>query len=200
MATYTDTRIGAGITGDSGSTDTTLSRTGEQISAGITGNGDTVDTTLNRVEEPVETGLSIEPGAVLDLSTYAEEQIRSSIDPDGFIIPTGEFRDVTVVIEDSAGDPIPEGLFIQSAGLFPTAARVRQADDGSTYALLFLLNAAYEDMALVAESGGATYVWYEAESSDGVPKETDQVTLQFEKKFKRGLDAGQGIDLGGPLG
>jgi len=124
------------------------------------------------------------------------------IGADGVIIPTGQFRDVLVVVEDENGNPIPAAEWVRSAGLFPTSGRVKQATDGTTYARLWLLSYEYDSLALTAREGGVVYVWEEIEGDDGrtgVLDTENEVTATFERRTKHGLDAGVGLDMGGSL-
>ncbi|MFC7126954.1 hypothetical protein ACFQJ7_13125 [Halovenus rubra] len=102
--------------------------------------------------------------------------------PDGVVIPTGEFRDVIVTVQDAHGDPIPNAEWVRSAGIFPTSGRVRKTEDGSTQAQLWLLPYQYESFALTVRDDDTTHVWHETENSGGVPKDTDEVTLRFERE------------------
>jgi len=181
VATYTQSVVSGAFVGDGSVSDATISPTGAEIT--------TVETTTAGVE-------------YVPTATPSGAELGTYYGTEGVIIPTGEFRPVVVEIEDDRGEPIPEAEWVRSAGLFPTSGRVQTVDDGRTYARLWLLPEKYDQLALTARSGRVVYVWDEIPGPDGekgVRKNERYTTATFEKKFKRGLDASNGVNMGGNL-
>jgi len=121
----------------------------------------------------------------------------------GVIIPTGDFRDVTVWLEDESGEPLTDAEYVQATGVFPTAATVQTDAAGNTYAVLWLLYQAYDELLVLADSGqaGADYVWYQTATGNPDPAVEDttrEVTLSFKKEELGGggLKAAGGVTFG----
>jgi hypothetical protein len=142
----------------------------------------------------------------VDMDPYTGAEVSDSGTPraDGVIIPTGEFRSVTVYVEDSEGKPLTEAEWVQSAGLFPTAGRVEPTPDGRMAARLWLLDAAYQEFSVLADSGqeGVGLVWYQQDTGDGpaLARDEREATLRFsrvEAGGDNGLSVGYGASIGG---
>ena len=126
---------------------------------------------------------------------------------DGIVIP-GSFRQVTVRLYDEQGDPLSDANWVQSAGTFPTSARVTEAADGSAQARMWLMSVEYDEFMVLAGSGrdAVDYVWYQLADSEGTPgnqtvgPQDDEADLYFSPVELKGLYAGTGADFGGPLG
>jgi hypothetical protein len=132
--------------------------------------------------------------------TAPDDVSDTRVEPRGFMIPTGNFRDVTVWLQNEDGEPLQKAKWVQSSGLFPTASRVKTTDDGRKYARLWLLNADYEQFTAIAESqyNGLDLVWYELTDGDGGIDDTQrEATLQFEEtEPPGGLSIGKGVSFG----
>ncbi|ACV46610.1 hypothetical protein [Halomicrobium mukohataei] len=121
----------------------------------------------------------------------------------GIVIPTGNFRRVHVTLKDTDGQPLSDAVWVQSAGVFPTAARV----DDNGEADLWLLNVLYETFVVIASSdrSGVDYVWYQLADDDDVDgtqtigTQDREATLYFDPVKLKGLSVGRGGNLGGPL-
>ena len=135
------------------------------------------------------------------LSSANDNLVPGYYDPAGVIIPTGNFRDVTVTIEDSEGKPLRDAELVQSAGLFPTASRVKRKPNGEMKARLWLLHATYEEFNVIA-SGGEYYglVWSQKTGHDSpaVDAEQREATLQFNEEIPggSGISVSEGAELG----
>jgi len=134
------------------------------------------------------------------VGTHVRTEQRSR----GVIIPTGPFRSVSVYVEDSEGKPLTEAEWVQSAGLFPTAGRVEPTPDGRMAARLWLLDAAYQEFSVLADSGqeGVGLVWYQQDTGDGpaLARDEREATLRFsrvEAGGDNGLSVGYGASIGG---
>lgn len=117
----------------------------------------------------------------------------------GVPIPTGAFRRVLVWLEDLDGNPLDDAVWVQSAGVFPTAARVKTTADGRAYAQMWLLEVGYDQFQVIAQSDkpGVDYVWYESGNGEKIGPLTKESTLQFDPIHVGGFVAGNGIDFGG---
>jgi len=136
------------------------------------------------------------------LSSPNDNLVPGYYDPAGVIIPTGNFRDVTVTIEDSEGKPLRDAELVQSAGLFPTASRVKRKPNGEMKARLWLLHAAYEEFNVIASGGDEDYglVWSQKTGHDSpaVDAEQREATLQFNDAVPggSGISVSEGAELG----
>lgn len=148
---------------------------------------------------PTEPAATVDRSPLGHVQTTANPTTRSN----GYIIPTGNFRAVEVHIEDTKGRPITDAEWIQSAGLFPTAARVTEDVEGRMTARLWLLDAKYDEFIILADAdrGDVDYVWYQySDNGDGIKPSDREKTLQFERNPISGLYVGAGTDFGGMLG
>lgn len=141
-----------------------------------------------------------------DVSTNYERRLfnfdeyRQDHDPtQGIPIPSGEFRLVEVSVAGPDGEPLPEILWVQSAGIFPTSAPVV---DGK--AQLFLLSGvAYTEFLAIAHNPDAdyNYVWPQAESSEPIGGYVKEGSLRFvpieASAGSTGYSAGGGAQFGG---
>jgi len=117
----------------------------------------------------------------------------------GVPVPTGSFRRVEVTLQDEDGAPLSNAIWVQSAGIFPTAAPV----DSNGVANMWLLEVQYTSFQVLADSGraGVDYVWYEPiDANDPINPLDDTATLKFQTSRITGLSAGNGPMMGGPLG
>jgi len=137
------------------------------------------------------------------LSSPNDNLVPGYYEPTGVIIPTGKFRAVTVTIEDSEGKPLRDAELVQSAGLFPTASRVKEKANGEMKARLWLLHAAYEEFNVIA-SGGEDYglVWSQKTGHDSpaVDAEQREATLQFNEEIPGPGGSGISVSEGAGLG
>lgn len=150
---------------------------------------------------------SVELDAIVDRSYSEHRGLHVPEEPlqFGIRIPTGDFRRVEVTVQDKLGEPLREAMWVQSAGLFPTAGRVFEQEDGSMIANVWLLHTDYEALAVLASNtrtGAFDYVWYDAVEGTALPQEADSVTVQFTKAeapppgAPPSLSAGTGISFG----
>ena len=135
------------------------------------------------------------------LSSANDNLAPGYYDPAGVIIPTGKFRAVTVTIEDSEGKPLRDAELVQSAGLFPTASRVKEQPNGEMKARLWLLHAAYEEFNVIAGGDTEDYglVWSQkSHDSPAVDAEQREATLQFNEEIPggSGISVSEGAGLG----
>ncbi|WP_126967208.1 hypothetical protein [Halomicrobium mukohataei] len=108
-----------------------------------------------------------------------------------------------MTLKDTDGQPLSDAVWVQSAGVFPTAARV----DDNGEADLWLLNVLYETFVVIASSdrSGVDYVWYQLADDDDVDgtqtigTQDREATLYFDPVKLKGLSVGRGGNLGGPL-
>jgi hypothetical protein len=140
-----------------------------------------------------------------NILTPRQTVTTQTVTSDGVIIPTGDFRDVLVTLVDTDGEPLEGVKWVQSAGLFPTAARA-YTEDGETQARMWLLRAAYDSFLVLAESDrpGLDYVWYQLSEDENdtpaIEENQNEATLVFETARVSGLYVGGGADFGGMLG
>jgi len=188
MAVYTQTNTTlTGYSGASSFDDTTRTLSAPTDSVGpmwIEADGDHTDTRRT-------------------LSSPNDNLVPGYYEPTGVIIPTGKFRAVTVTIEDSEGKPLRDAELVQSAGLFPTASRVKEKANGEMKARLWLLHAAYEEFNVIA-SGGEDYglVWSQKTGHDSpaVDAEQREATLQFNEEIPGPGGSGISVSEGAGLG
>jgi len=125
-----------------------------------------------------------------------------SVVESGIPVPTGAFRRVRVTLEDDDGNPLEEAVWVQSAGIFPTSAKVQTAEDGTVWADMWLLDGiAYDSFLCIGKNPdpGARfeYVWFEAEESNDVTALGDSAKLVFDpQKPLGGFQAGDGVFFG----
>ena len=163
--------------------------------------------TYSAPSNPVES--TVVPGGtwVKDSRSYSapSNPVAGQVIPGGARIPTGEFRRVQITVQDQEGNPLTEAVWVQSAGLFPTAGRVLEENDGSMVANVWLLPQDYEDLAVLAENtrpGEFDYVWYDAVDGTACPADKKAVTVQFTRAeapppgAPPSFSAGTGISFG----
>lgn len=120
----------------------------------------------------------------------------------GIPIPSSEFRYVEVELLDDKDNPLANAVWVQSAGIFPTSARVEETKDGSMIAHVWLLDGiAYNSFLCLGENPETAaeydFVWYEATGSSDVGPHTKRATLKFKPaKPTSPLNAGTGVFFG----
>lgn len=209
MATYTQLPIVSSLVFDGNSVviDTdTYTAPHDLVESAVMPGGSWVKDTRTYTAPHDLAGEIVVPGGtwVEDTRTYTapHDLAGENVVPGGVPIPTGNFRDVMVYVEDEDGNPLKDAIYVQSGGLFPTAARVNEADDGRVVARMWLLHFPYDDLVVVGSSGkpGVEYYWYDSVGTEPVIDEDErEATVQFERKVLKGNDAGSGFQMGGSL-
>lgn len=118
--------------------------------------------------------------------------------PDASVIIPAGFYLVECEVVDTDGNTLEDAKWIQSAGTFPTAAKVD--DDGMAY--LWLLGTAYDSFMCIVDDGeqaGLDYTWYWAADSQEpitpTTQDTGTIVINPERPATP-LQAGSGVFFG----